>query len=318
MEKWEEFKSKIKNISPKAVSHLEDSLVVDLFERYMAALEWFGQKIPLWSPKVIFVNPFYSVDGFAICSVAKKLGIRTVDVQHGLISGSHMIYSNWYFLPPKGYQVFPDYIWVWSDFEKTAVKENAGLPAQVYVGGNPWLEYWPQLVKNLPHNPSKKTVLFTTQPIQIFQEGLPKELVQFIKSSPKEWTWLIRLHPNQLGSLHLIKEQVKREDIEAQVQIERPTRLSLPEVLWESQVHITYYSTVILEAEQFGLKSFAISEMAINDHSEAVKKGEVELLDLKDPGSMKKIEQSFRTPKLKENNLDLKTKFQQILKEMNV
>ena len=103
------------------------------------------------NPVAGFSIPYYWDIAMAFNLACRKLGIKSVDIQHGLQNESHVAYANWNAVPPEGYGLLPSYFLCWSDFE----------------------------VKLINHWRKKK--IQTHQPVAIGNLGLELQLKEYIK-----------------------------------------------------------------------------------------------------------------------------------------
>ena len=74
---------------------------------------------------------------------AKRNGIRTIDIQHGVQSENDFLFSSWTNIPTNGYELLPDIFWCWSNVEKENIDKwtvNSDNLYSAFTGGNPVLE----------------------------------------------------------------------------------------------------------------------------------------------------------------------------------
>ncbi len=221
--------------------------------------------------KAVFIVEYYNIIAMSIILACKRLNIPTIDIQHGVQGDLHIAYGRWQKVPEHGFNLLPDYFWVWSESEANAINnwrlDNDVDTHKPFAGGNIWLEMWKSgettLVntydeifnKSLNRNNST-VILFTLQPLT-FDEKYPEWITNAITNSPKDWVWLIRLHPCMLTEREKVKEYFVR-DGNARIEIDLATDQPLPIILRNADVHITSFSSTVIEAHDFGIYSVVI------------------------------------------------------------
>jgi hypothetical protein len=97
------------------------------------------------TPKICFIVNYYSFEGMGMNLACKKLGIASVDIQHGVQGSDHPAYGSWFSVPVAGYELLPDFFWCWSESEYRSIDKWSASVAphhQPIVGGNNWLNMW--------------------------------------------------------------------------------------------------------------------------------------------------------------------------------
>ena len=206
----------------------------------------------------------------------QKLGIKSVDIQHGLQNESHVAYANWNSVPPEGYGLLPSHFFCWSNFEvklinhwrkhKTQTHQpisigNLGLELQLKEYIKPTRGESNSVLtsrQNILTEP-KLNILFTLQPIE---DPLPKWIIEVIQQSPKQWKWSIRLHPSMLSQCNFIDVLLHQHHIE-HADLKQASELPLPFLLAHTDVHVTQLSSVVLEAESCNVPSVMTDARAI-------------------------------------------------------
>lgn len=202
-----------------------------------------------------------------LASAANKLGIELIEMQHGVIDFSHWWYGKKSAneLSP---QELPSIYFCWNDYSANVIKSwGVKKNKRVYVVGHPWLNHSEQAdqdmygVKRLQNRPR---ILVSLQPY-IESDGanpLDDELVAAIKSTSHKYSWAIRLHPLQLETREKFRIDSYLNTLFGSlpnVEWEKASKVSLPRILSETDLHITRYSSVIIEASMLGVVSIALS-----------------------------------------------------------
>ena len=83
---------------------------------------------------------------FGFVLACRKLGITTVELQHGYLQENHPAYTAIGPQPKTGYELLPDCFWAWNNTSKNIiVKLDAAMEkkeSRVYIGGNLWNNIW--------------------------------------------------------------------------------------------------------------------------------------------------------------------------------
>lgn len=255
---WQEVKGRIDAVTKQSL----------VFEQWLRKV----------TPSLFISVCWYSPLVMAATMAAHRLGIKTVEMQHGLQDNVHFAYSCWERSPKNGYEVVPHFFWCWGANSAKSLRLNnpAFTPhAEFLVGGNLWLNRW------LSHNqPCPKDNLqlgitsFTKTILVTLQLDIEEILFEAIKESPHSWKWLIRFHPARDNIIRKHEEQRFRELQHPGVEIEHNDML-LYELLGKSNIHITGYSTCTLEAIALGIPTIIISRNGRTTFKQLIEKGVV-------------------------------------------
>ena len=262
--------------------------------------KWF-QRI---RPKVLFVTCWYTpLMTMAAILAANRLGIRTVDVQHGQQGLTHFAYTYWTRGPRDGYEIMPKYFWVWGEDEAENIRNTSHKvidPSKVLAGGNAWLNGWRDKSSDLYSLFSSsidqanelragavKVILVTLQ-----VEAAVEPLVKIIKSSPEHWRWWLRLRWNMFDKQKQL-EQMLNETGKSNYEIEQASRLPLYALMQKADAHVTWWSTCAIEATAFGLRTILIHENGLDAFRKQVERGEMVFAENTD-AVLKSLEQDNR------------------------
>ncbi|MDR7152336.1 hypothetical protein J2W49_004312 [Hydrogenophaga palleronii] len=220
----------------------------------------FERKLSKIQPKIVIAVCWYSNRTMALTLAASRLGISTVELQHGVQGRGHFAYSGWQKYPPGGYEVFPDIFWCWG---RTSVHDliayNPGLQggSQLLIGGNPWLNRWRSNDFSLRNSdPGQKTILVT------LQHEVSSILLDAIKKSPQAWDWMIRFHPIRSTKDRETDCALFAATGHKGVKIVGESDSLLYELFQNIDVHITESSTCALEAMAFGVGTIVVTDTA--------------------------------------------------------
>ncbi len=234
-----------------------------VFRSYLAA---YRRIIARTAPVHVFVTCWYTEENMAIAQACAELGIPCTDLQHGVQGPVHLAYGQWASLPETGCSTIPSSFWCWD--EASARNIGTWAPQHVHrpwVGGSIWLERRSAQTRNAPRN-----VLFTLQPIN---HALPTELAHVIRNRPRGELWVFRPHPRALDQAQEILSWARGSDLEDKIAIEDPRAKMITESLNESAIHVTFFSSSILEAGYLGVPSIALDPSAADIFSSQISDG---------------------------------------------
>ncbi len=233
----------------------------DFFSTYLANV----------NPKLIVLCCYYNAENLGAISAAHRLGIKSVDVQHGKQGKYQGAYSHWSVIPENGYDFLPDVFWVWGQdsLENIMKFSRHRQTHKCQVGGYPWLHKFVELrhCSRIPlwldcRLKNKKVILISLQAKRSeLEEVLPSFISDSIRVSPLNCIWLLRCHPNHL----YVKKEVlgKLKDVPGEKYvIDNLNDIALYDLLSLTDIHITAFSTVVYEAEYFSAKNIVFGEDA--------------------------------------------------------
>jgi len=190
---------------------------------------------------------------------AKKLGVETIELQHGIISNYHMAYS-FPKLERNTLKCFSDKIYLWDDIFKKMCTNFPISNDKLIVKGFDYLEQQKIEFKRV----EKKE----NQIIIISQGSFTKKISEIIKSiliESKEYTIIYKLHPLEYykwRDFDLLVDISKYDN----VKIIDNNEIPLYHFLAESKYLIGAYSTVVFEALHFDCKILLLDLPSVNEH----------------------------------------------------
>lgn len=236
------------------------------------------------TPSIVGVVSYYGVEGMAVNLACRKLGIPSMDLQHGAQGNLHFAYARWHKVPRTGYSLLPSLFWCWSESDaETITKWASGGWHQAVVGGNLLLNEWRESGGHLvsgfdramtaaaAERPRSENILVTLQFALSDEEALGP-LIAGMRSSPPHWRWWLRLHPCMLKDRAYIKKMVAKNGL-SDVEVDRATDLPLYALLRHMDVHVTHSSSTVIEAELFGVPSVIIADYGAEFFSDQISSG---------------------------------------------
>lgn len=219
-------------------------------------------------PKAAFLVNYFSVNSMAFVLSCRKHDIKVVDIQHGTQGKYHAFYTHWTRITRYGYDLLPDYFWVWGEEARRNI--NQWVPShcqrhRALVGGNLWLLKWKsndnwhvETCEEAHYYQCfvqwDKVILFSAQ---VMAQPIPDLLLSAMQKAPDKWLWLIRLHPSQRSEISRVERYLEGKGVR-HFEIRQATELPLYGLLKRCDHHITCWSTVCYEALAFGLATSII------------------------------------------------------------
>jgi hypothetical protein len=247
-------------------AELEDYILAKLIELQVGKLIYL-KYLEKFRPCAVFVTR-YNGQG-PLISACRELGIISVDLQQEFIGTRHDYYSNWTELQNGGYSIFPDYFWVW-DAQAAATIEKwskfTNGEHKVIIGGNPWFILHKKFYGLLPvHSMEEIDQILDHQQLKIlvalglFEDLIPRIVLEAMKLAPPDYIWLLRLHPRDYDRQDAVIQLLMDNNI-SNFEIKHATALPLYELFSRVDHVISLYSGICAEAPAFS-KPTTIIEM---------------------------------------------------------
>lgn len=271
--------------------------VTMLANRLLAEKKFFLKLLQGTNINLILLSNWSSVVEMGLTMAAKQLGIRCMYINHGYYSIESFYNFGWSKEPEGLYECRPNYYWCWT--EKSALVMNQELPnGKAIYGGPPYVLAWQnglknkldsinvELEKNIPKG--KKVVLFTLSNDDVGREVYPDWLFDVVKATEVDYFWLFRKHKAFWGT---VQDEICREvEHYCNVEWRMSSRLPLLQLLEISDVHVTYNSSTLIEAEAMGVNTVIFSEMWQDRYAEQLANGTAVYANSKD-SMIKKLDE---------------------------
>lgn len=193
-------------------------------------------------PKKIFVTVAYSDINLPFVQQAKKLGIKVIEQQHGIMGDSHIAYN---FSSRKQFDWYPDEIWVWNRHWA----KNSRFPISSENIIIKKFRYLEKFKSSYSSHEVKKTILFISQgPFATKLMLLAIELAKEINS--ESYNIIFKLHPSEY-----LQEKDKFKKLN-DYNIQISTDNNIYKVFSQAYCQIGVNSTALFEGMEFGLKTF--------------------------------------------------------------
>ncbi|NOR71740.1 MAG: hypothetical protein GQ532_18975 [Methylomarinum sp.] len=184
-----------------------------------------------------------SYEKSAIISVARKLGIKVVEIQHGTFSQYHLGYS--FPARSKPLDYFPDEFYVWDDFWKNLIK--LPIPSNnIKNYGFKYLEY--EKNKYTDFKKQKNRIIVLSQ--GVLGDQLANTLLENF-SVFKDMDVYYKLHPGEYARWHQYRVLIELSKLSNFTVL---TECNLYEEFSKSEFMAGVFSTAIYEGDMFGCK----------------------------------------------------------------
>lgn len=231
----------------------------EFFERFFSEIK----------PRFGFLVSYYNIVGMAFNLACRRLGIVSVDIQHGLQGDLHWAYGRWRNVPEEGYEVLPRFFWVWSDVEAEAIRRWSSPHSpwhQPIAGGNLFLDIWQSSDNEMVNYYDEKIGDFKREKTGFIHilytvgyEEADKLTMIFdaIKQSESFCWWWLRMHPGKLKEKDAFKRAIREHGL-TNGEVDLATDLPLYALLRQMDLHLTFYSSSVFEAEEMGVPSVVV------------------------------------------------------------
>lgn len=280
------------------------------FSRTIRLLQSRSRVLEKWlqscKSKLLISVCWYDPLVMAATLAAKRTGVITVDLQHGMQNNIHSAYTNWNHVPAQPYGLIPDFFWSWGvNDAKKLMDNNAAFRkySKTVVGGNLWYNIWHDkndLQVTLPHNALKKapesgSIAVT---LQHGSTNFADRLIEMIKTCSTDWFWMIRMHPatpqQEKDRITGLLDGINQENIDYRTS----STIALYALLGNCDIHITGHSTSALEALGFGVPTITVTENGACAFKEFIENGV--MISIKDTDKIRNaIRTAARIPKNK-------------------
>jgi len=236
--------------------------------------------------KALCLDSFYSTDAMGVTLAAKSIGLKTMDIQHGIQGPWHAGYAKWTNIPENGMQLMPDYFWNYTEKDVQNIESSLGnFGIKSILGGNSWLEKYKagevpvaeefeSDLKDISESDEKYMLITLQNHVPV----LPDYFIDALSQWKEPVKLLIRFHPNFKGEKENLIQRLKEINFD-NYEMEKTGQLPLYDLLKIVNVHVTGSSTVAIEAGLFGIPNIIIHENGKNYFEDMIKAGKYHYAD---------------------------------------
>jgi len=204
-----------------------------VFNSYYQKIKKYLAKI---QPKAVILTNAYGLRQFATIRSSRELGIKTIELQHGLIGRYHIDYN---FADPVGSAKYcTDYLFTFGEYWNDTCRSPLSLK-KIEIGYR-YIEYIEKSYKNI--NRDKKAVVFYSMKRNEFAD-LSCRFADLVKDL--NYKVIFKYHPVECGKADY--PQLRRKDITV---IDQPTEVH--DFLTRYEHHVSVGSTVLFEGAMRG------------------------------------------------------------------
>ena len=223
------------------------------FEKFYEQAIFWLKILEIVKPKEIYMVCHYHNEGLIFA--AKKLKIKIIEYQHGLIAKSDIFYD----FPIKLKKInkdtlFCDIIRVYGEYWKNKLLEgNSYKKNQIEVlGYYQFNRQFPnqkekEIIENFAGN--KKIILVTSQ--TYLSSFYKKHILNLLDNLPNNYRIILKIHPNEDENIY--NDLLFTNDLLI-------TLISLEVLFKYSSFHLTIYSTTVFDSIRFNVPTFLIYE----------------------------------------------------------
>lgn len=266
---------KIKRYSEESNLNFETKSFTNFILQVIIKKIFFRNFLLKYRPEQLYIISFYGSTGFAATLASKELGIKCFDIQHGVQGKYHYAYSSYFIDRKRKYNSLPDKFLVWTERDDSNIRNS--LNNSPYhtseIIGNIFINNY---IKKKNFKEAVNDSMIQEQLLKIKNEnsiGLIslqpetkinqiQEIISYcdINNHGKVF-WLLRFHHDMNDSVR--KKYFSAFEKFTNVDFEISNNSSLLQILSVIDFHITDHSSVIIEANYFGVPSIAIGNIAL-------------------------------------------------------
>ncbi|WP_136634294.1 hypothetical protein [Pseudooceanicola onchidii] len=200
---------------------------------------------------------WYATTGMAFTSAAQRQGIPVADLQHGVQGAHHCMYGEWPSATSES-SLIPSAFMTWSEAEHSNLSNWIGARRRSYVSGIPWMHMDEDLLGTSPEFLALKKAAGERPIILVTLQPEPSALLSKVEDllalpGADRFSWAVRCHPGHVDQVDEIARRFAGHANVLPVHAASLAPLSL--VLKLSTVHVTEFSSVVIEAAGVGIPS---------------------------------------------------------------
>lgn len=244
--------------------------------------QYYEKILKITKPSQGFVVCYYGPKGLAFNLACYRQKIPSIDIQHGVAGEFNPAYGHWTKVPKTGYETLPAEFWCWTKEDAQAI-ESWNNKVQKWhkarIKGNMLADFWKSnfedlksSMKSFDEKRGTLNLLVTLSYVKDDNSSLFSKIIPVMKKSDPDWKWWIRLHPCLSNKKDTLEKMFHEEGVK-NIEIAKATNLPLYSLLTRMDIHITYASATVLEAQMFGLHSIVTCENALQYFAEQISTG---------------------------------------------
>ena len=275
----EDDKNRLRNLFRKIENEFSVELEIEskidriqkMIRNYKIRDEYLRKILNRVEPESIVEVVYYGGTKMHFNELAEKLGVKTIELQHGIMGDGHISY-NFYDSDIKK-DFFPDYVLTFGDYWKDSTRFPIDSDNIISVGF-PYLNLkYKELEKN---NKSSNTVLFISQ--GTIGKKLSKLACQLEKRIEREninYDIIYKLHPGEYDRWEEEYPWLKDSEIE----VIDSNEYSIYHYMINARIQIGVSSTAVFEGLKFGLETYIFNVGGSERMKDLIENGNAKLID---------------------------------------
>ena len=255
--------------------------------RIRACADFYKEIFKKIKPRLALMVEYYRTQGMAFSLACREFGIPCVDIQHGFQVDSHVAYGRWNKVPESGYELLPAIFWCWSNYEVSIIEKwskNISRWHKPIVGGNllfkiwqddnnDFVKYYDRKITEIEERyPGFLHILFTLNGDTESELKTLLSIIEKAQDSRLPYYFWIRLHPCRLNNKRKIKNILSKHEF-LNIEFDKATDFPLYALLRHMDLHITEFSSTVIEAEAFGVPSIIVHPLGSGVFKEQILSG---------------------------------------------
>jgi len=250
-------------------------------------------------PKAVFLTCFYNDILYGVILAARRLNIPSVEVERWFTQCGDLCVSNWTQVPEEGYELIPDYYWVWSEDSTPALdswpRKSSHNLAPI-VAGHLFMQRELKRVPISPRPAGKERVMLVTleeMPHKNIANLIPEVVARAMEMAPDSWLWIFRQH-FEMDAAHFepIRDYMRKWG--NKVKMEPVSECHLYSTLRMVDYHICQTISTGIEAEALGIPTIIVWPDPAKYYPKEIERGI--FLHTTDPAELIRIISEKRKP----------------------
>lgn len=235
------------------------------------------------------ITGYGSQDGLSFCLACSLLNIKSIELQHGVISEEMPRYGKWVEVPVSGYQMLPNLFWCWSrsDYDFISKWANKTYFHDVIMGGNLFLSRYKDFLddesKKIIKEFKEKTRAYDKVVLVALQDKKwePSWLLKTLTHMSPKIFWAFRFHPADHN-----KDKRKKDIYKAfhqkglknfDVELLNNPSMNIQASIYVSHAVVSSFSSSLLESTILGKESAVISDEGITHYRDYINKNLIKI-----------------------------------------
>jgi len=204
-----------------------------------------------WAPKLLVVNCYYSIVHQAAIMAATRLGIPSIETQHGLISPASAAYT--YFHPFER-NALPDHLAIWGEQSLPIFHDKNYFidPQNIHVIGNGYIEQMANTPPSVPEWLAQRCAKYKSVVCIASQEILDDEVLQLTSNAARQDLESLYIFLPRRASKIYPEHWFTDNYVNA-------SGFSFYDIVRLADLHATVYSTTALEAPALGVANILLN-----------------------------------------------------------